>query len=266
MGFVMSMEELMARSGRTSVFLDVEYAFAAWLTKPEIVERLLPPPLEPVDLPLAWCMLANYRETNFSPPYQETALCLAARHNHSQASYCISMPINDGQGMSAGREFFGIPKKLARIEFSSNNGKIRGATERLGHRFFEIELDLEAPPQSDRLKDLNPWEAQTGDAPGQPLHMFNYKAFRSPDWTGFDYPPRLIKHALFGKHKIIKFCKANINITESPYDPWSEVEIVETLGAVYTRGEVSMGPGEVAAEVDPMQYLPYYMSKFDFYD
>jgi acetoacetate decarboxylase len=266
MGFVMSMEQLMARRGKTAVFLDVEYIFAAWLTKPEIIKGLLPPPLEPVELPLAWCMLANYRDTNFSPPYQESALFLWAQHKGSQGSYTLSMPINDGQGLVSGREFFGFPKKLAQVEYKSNGNKIKGSTERLGHRFFEIEIDLDSPPQSAKMESLIPWQEQSGDTPGQTFNMFNYKAFRSPDWAGFDYPPRLIQHALFGEHKETKLCKADIKITDSPYDPWTEVEISEILGAVYTRGEVSMGPGQVVAEVDPMQYLPYYMGKFDIYE
>ncbi len=265
MGFVMSMEDLMARRGKQAVFMDVEYVFAAWLTKPEIVQSLLPPPLEPVDIPLAWCMLANYRETNFSPPYQEAALSLSAQHQGIQGSYCLSMPVTDGQAMSAGREFFGIPKKLAQVEFQSNGTKLEGWSERLGHRFFGIKLQFDKPPQSPRMKELNPWKEPLGNALGRPLTLYNYKAFRSPDWDGFDYPPRLIRHDLIGEHKKVKICHAEIELKESPFDPWTEVEIVETLGAIYTRGQTIMAAGEVVAEVDPMQYVPYYMGKFDVY-
>lgn len=265
MGFVMSMQELMARSGKPSVFNDVEYVLAAWLTEPEIVHRLLPPPLEPVDIPIAWCMLANYHETNFSPPYQESSLNLTARYKGVEGSYCLSMPINDGQGLTAGREFFGIPKKLAEVGFQSNGNKIEGWAKRHGHRFFQIKLDLDQPPQDPRIKELNPWLAESGDRPGQPLNLFSFKAFSSPDWAGFDYPPRLIQHALFGEHARMKFCRAEIGLGDSPFDPWSEVEIKEILGAVYTRGRTTMGPGEVKAEVDPLQFAPYYMGRFDVY-
>lgn len=266
MGFVMSMEELMARRGKQAIFLDVEYVFAAWLTKPEIVERLLPPPLEPVENPIAWCMLANYRDTNFSPPYQESALSLSARHQGAAGLYCLSMPVTDGQALSAGREFFGIAKKLARVEFKSKGSKLEGWSERLGHRFFGITLQLDQPAQNQHMERLNPWKAPSGDEPVHPLTMFNYKAFRSPDWMGFDYAPRLVKHDLLGEHKYLKFCRAEIELNDSPFDPWTEVEIMETLGAVCTRGQTIMGPGEVVAEADPMQFAPYYMGRFDVYN
>jgi hypothetical protein len=45
--------------------------------------------------------------------------------------------------------------------------------------------------------------------------------------------------------------------------PWSEVEIVRVLGAVYTVGNNTMLPGSVVAEADPMSFAPYAFMKVD---
>jgi len=49
-----------------------------WLTKSDIVKKLLPPPLNPMDDPLVFCFVANYPKTNFRLPYKESAIFLGA--------------------------------------------------------------------------------------------------------------------------------------------------------------------------------------------
>ena len=266
MGFVMSIEELMARSSMQALFLDVEYVFAAWLTKPEIVQKMLPPPLEPGEKPIAWCMLVNYRETNFSPPYLESGISLPARYKGVEGLYSLSMPVTDGQSMCSGREFYGMPKKMADVGFESKGNRIEGWTERYGRRFFELKVDLDQPPQNPGIKDLSLWEATAGGTSEQQVRLFSFKAFRSPDWAGFDYPPRLIQYALLGELRDVRYCRAEIELHDSPYDPWAEIELGEIQGAIYARGRTYMGAGQVVAEVDPMQFAPYYMGRFDIYE
>jgi acetoacetate decarboxylase len=57
--------------------------------------------------------------------------------------------------------------------------------------------------------------------------------------------------------------EAEIVMKSSDYDPWAEVEIVKLLGAMYTKGNNAMRPGEVVAEVDPAEFAPYAFLKWD---
>ncbi|HRW80184.1 MAG TPA: hypothetical protein P5285_05290, partial [Desulfomonilia bacterium] len=57
--------------------------------------------------------------------------------------------------------------------------------------------------------------------------------------------------------------EAEITLRDSPYDPWSEVEVVRTLGAMYTKGDNFMLGGRVVAEVDPIRFAPYAFLKWD---
>ena len=57
--------------------------------------------------------------------------------------------------------------------------------------------------------------------------------------------------------------EAELTFRTSEHDPWSEVEIVRVLGAVYTIGDNTMLPGSVVAEVDQISFAPYAFMKRD---
>jgi acetoacetate decarboxylase len=63
---------------KTFDFYGAEMLTIFWETKPEIVARLLPPPLKPADRPVAMAFVANYPRTNFDLVYKESALFLRA--------------------------------------------------------------------------------------------------------------------------------------------------------------------------------------------
>ncbi len=65
MGFVKSVPEIMSNMRQTAEFYDAEMLTIFWETKPEIVARLLPPPLQPAKDSIAVAFVANYPRTNF---------------------------------------------------------------------------------------------------------------------------------------------------------------------------------------------------------
>lgn len=78
--FRKSLEEVaqLINNQKTADFGSAEMVNVFWETKPEIIEYLLPPPLERPKMPLAHGFIANYPETNFGLPYQESALFIRA--------------------------------------------------------------------------------------------------------------------------------------------------------------------------------------------
>jgi hypothetical protein len=81
MGFVKTFEQMMASARASADFYDAEMLAIFWETKPEIVARILPPPLKPAEFPLAMAFVADYPRTNFDVVYKESALFLRAVHN-----------------------------------------------------------------------------------------------------------------------------------------------------------------------------------------
>ena len=69
MGFVKGLEEITENLSQKGEFYDAEVLTVYFKTTPEVVERLLPPPLEPAALPIGAAFVAKYPKTNFGVSY-----------------------------------------------------------------------------------------------------------------------------------------------------------------------------------------------------
>jgi len=268
MGFVKSLEELAQLAAReTSDFYDAEMLTIAWGTKPQIVERLLPPPLKPTEEPIAIAFVAHYPRTNFGPSYYEGALFLQAEYNGEKGAYCLSMPVTGDMAMAGAREIYGYPKKLASIKFKRSGDSVTGWLERHGVRFFEVRARLDGKPSAENFQSLVTEGFAYNEEQG--AVVYNFKHFPAPDPTPdgnwFDYNPRLVRESVVFRPNTIEWGNAEVMLAPSDYDPWSEVEIVRMLGAVYTVGHNTMLKGNIVAEVDPLAFAPYAFLKWDFW-
>ncbi len=263
MGFVKSFEEIMANIKATADFYDAEMLSVFWETKPEIIEKLLPPPLKPADDPIAMAFIADYPATNFDCIYKESALFIRAEYDGEEGAYCLSMPVTSDIAMAGGREVFGFPKKMADIEFKKEGNMFSGWTERRGVRFMEVRATLNGKFNDPRAQELIV-NAGAGDDEGLiKATSYNFKHFPAPETGLMDYDPRLVKQVTEFKPKVMEFGEAEIIFNHSDYDPWSEVEVVNMLGAMYTKGDNSMLGGKAVAEVGSMEFAPYAFLKWD---
>jgi acetoacetate decarboxylase len=260
MGFVKSHEELASFGAGTADFYDAEMLTIYWETKPEIVERLLPPPLKPVERPLVIAFVANYPRTSFGPGYREGALFLRAEFEGEEGSYCLAMPVTGDLAMAAGREKFGFPKKLANIHFDHDDDRVEGWLERHGVRFFEVRAKLDGKPNAEDFQNI--FVGMFG-SPETGAISYNFKHFLSPDGTGFDYNPRLVRQETMLRPTAMRWGAAEVVLQPSDYDPWFEVEVVRMLGATFTVGNNSMLNGSVVAEADSTAFAPYAFLKWD---
>lgn len=264
MGFVRSFDELArtvkGKEGSRYEFYEAEALTVIWETRPEIVERLLPPPLKPGSRPLATAFAAYYPKVNFGPAYHEAALFLRAEFGGVEGNYCLAMPVDGDQAMAGGREEFGYPKKMAAINFGRSGDRVEGSVERHGLRFFEVRAALRGRANADEFQEIV--TAQVAD--GGTI-IYNFKHFFAPDGSGFDYNPRLVRERVILRPSVAEIGEAEVVLSPSDYDPWAEVEIVRMLGAVYTVGHNTMLPGEVVAEADPLAFLPYALLKWDYW-
>jgi len=259
MGFVKTMDEIAAGHRETGDFYDAEMLTVFFETKPETVEAMVPPPLKPGPLPIGAVFVANYPKTNFSVSYLESALFLMVAHEGEEGVYCLSMPVNNDMAMILGRETFGYPKKMANIYLEREGNDFRGGTERHGIRFMEMKARLEGAFNDPGAQEFI---AETMQA-NPDIVVYNFKYFPNPERTGFDYSPRLVKETVKRKIKHIEYGEAQLFFNASPHDPWSDIEIVKVLGATFSMGDNSMLPGEVVAEVDPVEFAPYALMKMD---
>lgn len=263
MGFVKSMQELMANARATADFYDAEMLAVFWETKPEIVARLLPPPLEPAEYPIATAFVANYPRTNFDVTYRESALFLDAVYQDEEGKYCLAMPVTNDMAMAGGREFYGFPKKIADIHIARDKETVSGWTERHGVRFMEIRAKLTGTFNDAEAEEKFIGRSETNEDDSIKGLSYVYRPFPPPQAELLDYNPWLIKVETVLKPKEMQFGEAEIILAESAYDPWAEVEVVKALGAVYTVGDNSMLQGKAVVGVDPMQFAPYAFLRWD---
>jgi acetoacetate decarboxylase len=261
MSFVKTPQELLQLSQMKIDFYDAEMIFAFWLTRPEVVERLLPPPLKPVDFPLASAFIANYPRTSFGLPYKEAALFLAAQYEQVQGSYCLAMPVTDDMAMAGGREQFGFPKKMAQIQLTRIDEKFHGFVERNSVRFFELEFTEDEQSVADIFKNSIQQSFAFHQETGSGAYLV--KSFMAPDDQIFDYPPRLIRQNIVFRPKTIEWGRAQIKLDRSNCDPWYEVEVINPIGALRIVGDNTMHSGQVLAEISKMEYAPYAFIKWD---
>lgn len=236
---------------------DAETINIVYETKKEIVEKLLPKPLEPFDQPLVRVYIADFPRTNFGEPYRESAMFLICKYKEEIGVYTLAMHVDNDMGMVLGRELFGYPKKMANIHFEKKGKQITAWSERHGIRYLEInaKLGMKIP---EKLAIKNGLGANESNNVG-----FNFKHFIAPDFEGFDYKPRLIRQPIYTKRTDLINAKSTINLQYSENDPWSEVEVEKIVGSFYSKHTLSMLKSEVVAEVESEDFLSYAFLKWD---
>lgn len=252
MGFVKTKQELESYYGLgVRRFIGARMLGVMFETRPEIVKRLLPPPLMPAEAPNGMMFIAEYPETNLGPGYRESALFLRCQYNGEGGNYCLAMPIDSEESrLYNGRDIFGFPKKMAHVHLAKEGAKAHGYVERRGKRFVEIKADF------------------TGSIPNLPASgpNFLFKAMPRIDLQpGFDGPVLLCRHQTEVEMKSLEIGAASVTFQESACDPWAEVEIVKVMLAFFLISDNTMQPGQVLREVAPDSYLPYYFKITDFF-
>ncbi len=259
MALIKTAEEIAVGSLDTFDFFDAETLTVLYETKPETAARLLPPPLKPARLPLAFAYVANFPRTNWGLPYLEAALFLRAEYDGVEGGYCLGMPVTNDMAMAGGREIFGFPKKIGLVHLSRGGSEAQGWVERHGIRFFELRARL-----SGKFNTIDANEV-FGEVfrPGTNTVYYNFKHFPAPDWNRLDYAPRLVRGEVTRFPKTVEVGDAEVVLNSSDHDPWDEVEPVRVLGAIYTISNSSMLKAKVVAEVDPAVFAPYSVLKGD---
>jgi acetoacetate decarboxylase len=248
MGLVTSLKELAAAQSETYDVDDAEMLFALWETSQETVERFLPPPLQATQRPLALAMFIARKRASIGPVYREAALALRAEASGRRGFYFLSMPVTDSMALVFGRESLGYPRKVGDIYFYHDGQNVGGWVQRHGVRYFAVHAQLTGRvDESDgdvALDDV------FGGATGSMVMLaYSFKYFRTPSLDGFDYPPRLVCEEVEYRPRAIGRGPASVSLCPSEYDPWSEVEVVRMLGAVYMEGASSMRKAQVVSEV-----------------
>ncbi|OGL45518.1 MAG: hypothetical protein A2161_16770, partial [Candidatus Schekmanbacteria bacterium RBG_13_48_7] len=220
-------------------------------TSMEAVKKILPPPLEPPDEPVASFFVATYGRTSFGAlPYREAGLFVRASYKGKIGNYCPFMLVTDDIALIQGREICGFPKKMGEINITREGEKVVAFVRRKNKDLAKLHASLN--------RAVRPGSHQP--VFGEKVFLFKY--FWNPEMTGFDYNPKLIEIAIDEELTALEEGEGLLSFGESKYDPIHEIPPLRILGSTYSRGNVYLHPAKVIGEIDPQVFLPYCFNRY----
>ncbi len=270
MGFVRTREELPPqwRSKGPSVFYRAEVISVLYETKPEILSRVLPPPLEAYDRPYVILNFNNFPHVAFGAAYKEPALMIPAKYRGVPGMYTLGMVLDQDIGIYCGRSL-GYPKKFAAVWDEWQGDVFTGSCARHGIKFASMRVNLgEAPNDPNAEAEFARFSAPAGSAfKGHEKHGINW-VYLNPGTSSWDIWDDMMKpgapNACLMRHwksaeslEPARYGSGSIDYSWSDDDPWAELEVVRVIGARRTVSKVMLLDTEVAAEVPAKDYAPH---------
>ena len=252
MGLVRSKEEIKKRYKQYETgyqLLDVKLVSAMFTTTMEVVEKLLPPPLEPGNTLACTAFVAEYQRTNFIPPYNEAAVFIPCQYKGEAGGYCLAMPVTTDIAMIGGREVYGYPKKIAeKITVTRTGNEVHGLCIRHGVPIIEIKGTL---------------EGVLPERGGATPH-FLIKSILDERAVGPRKNPQLLRQVNPTEFDKVEYGEGSVSFGKSKDDHLYELPVDQVMMISYMEnGTILMPPGVVIAEVDADEYAPYHFIKYD---
>lgn len=248
MGFVKTKEELSAiqKEVGNPRFTNCEMLMVEFLTRPDIVEHVLPPGLDPGTEPSVSAMVGRW-QSNGMGNFEGGAIYVSARHKAIEGTYVLAMYMSTDTAILYGREVFGEPKKQANMGLYRLGNRMSGWIERKGVRLIELGADLNNDLDiSEPLKLIN----------------FNIKAFPATNGIGMEDDAFLTLAELEGRLTTNREGVGSVVLRGTRHDPLDELEIVNVRGAVYLEGDL-VGKARTVARIPSDDFLPYFYARTD---
>lgn len=242
MDFVRPEEERAAVRAAVSrpKFLDATTLTVSFRTDPGVVERLLPPGLEPADQPLARAEVVSVARSNCVGPFDGGGLYVRARHGGREGAYCLSMPMSTDAAVRWGRETLGEPKKHAEVSLDRTGDRARGTVTRHGERLLDIDATL--------TESREPWSGETT--------VFHYKYLPAASGEGFHADPALVAVTLESEQTSAERGSVDLSLGSTAHDPLGSLPVESVRGATCAETDIELSAEEVAT-VDPEAFEPY---------
>jgi acetoacetate decarboxylase len=222
---------------------------AFYETDRAIAACLLPRPLIPGERPEIFVQFAHV--TMHLPQQTVTigaaTVGVAASYESTRGYYVLAMPMEGEFVVIGGRETFGEPKKLAKVEFEVGGGRVRAAAERHGIDFLEVRGTLGASTGPSQFEE----------------HLFCYKAMPSiRKGEGFDGDVFLTRLDWKRNYVDVRPVTGEVVLRESAYDPLVDVPVRKLVRMEYCEGTTNTS-GVILTKVPGEWLLPFWHGRYD---
>jgi acetoacetate decarboxylase len=172
---------------------------------------------------------------------------VGVHYDGREGIYPLTMPITSEAAVIAGRERFGEPRKLARIEFELRRERVAARVERMGVEFLAV--------RAERKQELTPRE--------QTEEVYCFKAFPGCQAEkGFDQDPQLVRLEWRHRFERVVRLEGSLELVDSPFDPVVDLPVRRMVSLEYTEGQ-TRSSGRVLRPVPGDWLLPFLHQRND---
>lgn len=224
---------------------------ATYETDREIIEALLPRPLEAIESPEIWLQMvhvAMHRSETETVEIGALTATVPCTYEGAPGAYCFHMAMEGESVVTSGRERFGEPKKIAETSFSRDGDFLRATCTRHGITYFEIEGTI----------------GEKVDAPLEfEEHLFCYKGMPSIDTPGeFDGDVFLTRLNWQRNYTDRRAMTGKITLRESAWDPLADIPVRKLVNMEYIEGGTATG-GQILRTVPGEWIAPHWVGRMD---
>ncbi len=213
-----------------------------YLTDPDVLAEVLPPPLEAPPEPRVHVRFTRI-EVNGKLHEIVCSFLVDAVYNGTLGQHCLVMPIDLADAIAPSRERYGEPKKLANLEFDREGNHVKASVTRHSVTILEVVGDI-----TSQLPTPEPY----------PLTHFWYKFLPAVSGTGFDAGPFLVVLHQTMKPESAEAVDGKLVLRDLPGTPVADLPVLEQESIRYmltssdfhhTLEDVVIDPDEYAKHV-----------------
>lgn len=217
-------------------------------TDPAILAAVLPPPLEPPELPRVHARVTEIKLQLGDYRHEERVgyFAVDAVYRGELGEYPLLMPIDLEPAVAISREQFGEPKKLAEIDFAREGSHVEARVTRQGVTFIEMTGDVVGT-----LPTPEPY----------PAVQWWFKFLPGLDGRGFDAGPFLIRVDQVRTHELLEKVEGKLVLRDLPSCPVVDLPVLETESMVWSVRKSTHAPSRVGP-IDAAAFEPFAQSRY----
>ena len=212
-----------------------------YLTDPEVLAAVLPPPLTAPPEPRVRVHFTSI-EQNGHVHERICSVLLDATFKGEVGHFCAVMPIDLETAISPSRETYGEPKKLAELTFDRAGDHLQASVTRQGVTFIEVVGDVVGP-----LPVPEPYE----------VRHFWYKFLPAVSGKGFDAGPFLITLHQTMKPETCERVEGKIVLRDLPGTPVADLPVLQQESIRYMMTSSDFYHVLEDVEIDPDEYAKH---------
>ncbi|MDZ7728507.1 MAG: acetoacetate decarboxylase family protein [Dehalococcoidia bacterium] len=229
-------------------FYDIASLAVTFETDPDVLQELIPPPLEPAEDPRVSLSISHIRRSDCVGPFYGCNFNIHCTYQGEPGFYRLTMPMSTDTAVIFGRELFAEPKKLAQIDLDERGTTCTGRVTRNGITYIELSGQFES--------QMTQLDRETVS------HHYYFKYLPAADGRGLAHDPQLVRVTHRGRVHRATQGTGTVVFRESPHDPVIDVPVRSVLSAARSESETHT-TAEVVQTVDAGQFMPYAYGKID---